>query len=151
MIAKAFAPGAVGTNYCTPNVNSTGATGSISAVGSRIASANDITLEASSLPASSFGFFLTSTSQGAVANPGGSAGVLCLSGAIGRYVGPGQILSSGSAGSFSLEIDLGAIPTPTGTVGVMPGDTWNFQAWHRDSIGGSAVSNFTGAVAVPFL
>ena len=110
-----------------------------------------MTLRASSLPQNAFGFFLVSDTQGFTANPGGSQGDLCLGGSIGRYVGPGQIQSSGSTGTFSLEIDLGALPTPTGSVSAMPGETWNFQAWHRDSVGGSAVSNFTGAVAVPLL
>lgn len=151
VIAKAFAPGACGTNYCAANVNSTGSTGVISAFGSPIASANDITLEASSLPTSSFGFFLTSTSQGAVTNPGGSAGVLCLSGAIGRYVGPGQILNSGSSGSFSLQIDLTQTPTPVGPVSVLAGETWNFSAWHRDAVGGTTTSNFTDGLEIQFL
>jgi len=143
--------GSVGSPYCATNANSTGSSGVLSASGSPLVSANDLTLEASSLPNNSFGFFLASLDQGFVQNPGGSAGNLCLGGSIGRYVGPGQIQNSGTAGAFALEIDLGAIPTPTGSVSVMPGDTWNFQAWHRDSVGGNAVSNFTSAVSVLFL
>ncbi len=45
---------------------------------------NDLTLAASQLPNSSFGFFLTSRSQGFVMGPGGSQGNLCVGGAIGR-------------------------------------------------------------------
>ena len=108
---------------------------------------NDLTLTAADLPPSSFGFFLASQTQGAVANPGGSEGVLCLGGAIGRFVGPGQIKNSGSNGEFSLALDLTALPSPTGFVAAMPGETWNFQAWHRDSVGGNAVSNFTDGLS----
>ncbi len=140
-----------GAEYCIGAINSTGASGEIEADGSRFIGDHDMTLRASSLPQNAFGFFLVSNTQGFAANPGGSQGDLCLGGSIGRYVGPGQIQSSGSTGAFSLEIDLGALPTPSGSISAMPGETWNFQAWHRDSIGGSAVSNFTGAVAVPLL
>ena len=39
---------------------------------------------------------------------------------------------------------------PVGTVMVQPGDTWHFQAWHRDASGGQTTSNPTDAVAVTF-
>ena len=111
---------------------------------------NDFTLWASLLSQRSFGFFQTSVTQGLTVKPGGSQGNLCLGGSIGRYVGPGQIMNSGSTGSFTLVLDLNAVPTPTGYVAVQPGDTWNFQAWHRDANPGPT-SNFTDAVSVTFL
>lgn len=150
-IAKGAATGNVGTNYCAANVNSTGVTGSIAATGSAIVSSNNLRLEATNLPNASFGFFLTSVTQGVVANPGGSAGVLCLGGAIGRYVGPGEILNTGNNGSFALQLDLAQTPTPLGLVSVQAGETWNFSTWHRDSVGGSSTSNFTDGLEVLFL
>jgi hypothetical protein len=83
-------------------------------------------------------------------NPGGSQGNLCLGGSIGRYVGPGQIQQSGSTGTVSLAIDLAQHPTPTGLVGVLPGETWNFQCWYRDAVGGMATSNFSDGYEVTF-
>ncbi|MEZ6015459.1 MAG: hypothetical protein R3F49_10120 [Planctomycetota bacterium] len=140
-----------GMPYCSPAVaNSTGASGTLRADGSPIASQNNLTLIAESLPNNSFGFFLTSRSQGLVMNPGGSQGNLCLGGAIGRYVGPGQIKNSGMTGGFQLALNLTQHPTPTGFVTVLSNDTWNFQAWYRDSINGSATSNFTSALTVLF-
>ncbi|MBL6756328.1 MAG: LamG domain-containing protein [Planctomycetes bacterium] len=137
--------------YCSPAVaNSTGAPGTMDALGSFQAATNALTLEASSLPANAFGFFLTSQSQGQIAQPGGSQGVLCLGGGIGRYVGPGQIKNSGAGGVFQLALDLTQTPTPTGLVTVVAGDTWNFTAWHRDAVGGSVTSNFTDAVSITF-
>ena len=137
--------------YCSPAVpNSTGAPGVVDALGSLQAASNALTLEASSLPANAFGFFLTSQSQGQIAQPGGSQGVLCLGGGIGRYVGPGQIKNSGAGGVFQLALDLTQTPTPTGLVTVVAGDTWNFTAWHRDAVGGSVTSNFTDAVSITF-
>jgi len=141
----------IGTSYCGPGVpNSTGASSDLSAEGTVSVALNDVTLIASDLPQNSFGFFLVSSTQGFTTNPGGSAGNLCLSGAIGRYVGPGQILNAGSAGGFSLAIDLAAIPSPNGFISAMPGDVFNFQTWHRDAVGGSATSNFTNGVEIMF-
>jgi hypothetical protein len=141
---------APGTNYCTANPNSTGNTGAIRATGSASVTSNDLVLVAERLPNSSFGYFLTSLTQGTVPNPGGSQGVLCLGGSIGRYVGPGQIKNSGTTGTFSLALDLMQTPSPGGFVAVASGQTWSFQAWHRDAVGGSATSNFTNGLAVGF-
>ena len=143
--------GGVGTNYCTPGVpNSTGSPGHIRGTGSAVAANNDLTLVAEDLPNNAFGYFLTSRTQGLIPQPGGSLGVLCLGGSIGRYTGPGQIQNSGATGSFDLLLDLTQTPTPTGFVAVVAGETWNYQAWHRDSVGGAAVSNFTDALTVTF-
>ena len=115
-----------------------------------LVSHNDVTLSARNLPTNSFGFFITSQTQGFVANPAGSGGNLCLAGAIGRYVGAGQIQNSGVSGSFALELDLATTPQPIQPVSVMAGETWNYQAWHRDSTMGNASSNFTDAVTVAY-
>ncbi|QDV06094.1 hypothetical protein Poly30_15980 [Planctomycetes bacterium Poly30] len=138
------------TNYCMANANSTGSAGVISASGTSILANNDLVLEASQLPNGAFGFFINSTVQGFVMNPAGSSGNLCLAGAIGRYVGPGQIQNTGMTGGFSLALDLNMTPTPTGFVAVMPGETWNFQAWFRDASGGMATSNLTDGLQVNF-
>lgn len=140
----------VGTNYCAANPNSTGQLGRLTGSGSALAASNDLTLEASQLPLNAFGFFLTSATQASVPNPGGSQGVLCLGGAIGRYVGPGQIRSTGTSGSFSLRLDLTRVPTPTGPISVFGGQTRHFQAWHRDSNAGAATSNMTDGLSVVF-
>jgi len=150
VIARGEPSSNVGTNYCTGVANSTGAVGNIIASGSLTVADNDMTLVASSLPSNSFGFYLTSRVQGQTSNPGGSQGNLCVSGAIGRYVGPGQIKNSGSGGSFSLPLDLTQMPTPTGLVPAQAGETWNFTTWYRDAVGGSATSNFTNGVEVSF-
>ncbi|MEM6673201.1 MAG: hypothetical protein AAF726_10170 [Planctomycetota bacterium] len=139
------------TRYCTaPVPNSTGEWSQMTVTGSNRVADNDLSLCASQLPLGSVGFFLTSQERGFTANPGGSAGNLCLDANIGRYVGPGQIQSSRNEATFKLAVDLGQTPAPTGLVAVQPGETWNFQAWHRDSVGGVATSNFTDAVSVTF-
>jgi hypothetical protein len=143
--------GGVGTNYCTANANSTGQTGLISGAGSASVAANNLTLEASRLPLNSFGYFLTSLSQAVTPNPGGSQGILCIGGQIGRYTGPGQIKNSGATGAFSLLLNLTQIPTPTGFVPAVVGQTRYFQCWHRDAVAGNATSNFTNGLGVTFL
>ncbi|MEZ6017183.1 MAG: hypothetical protein R3F49_18845 [Planctomycetota bacterium] len=143
--------GSVGLNYCASNVNSTGVMGELRGAGSAVVANNDLTLEAQHLPVNSFGFFLTSLSQAVTPNPGGSQGILCLGGLIGRYVGPGQIKNSGVNGEFSLLLNLNQVPTPNGFTSAMVGQTRSFQAWHRDASGGAATSNFTNGLAVTFL
>ena len=143
----------IGTIYCNSNVNSTGVNTSMSLLGSASAAANDLTMAAGNLPNNTFGFFLYSGTQGFAANPGGSQGNLCLGGAIGRFQGPGQIKSSGAGSEITLsaaagEWDLASLPAPTGSTAAMAGDTANFQAWHRDSSGGVAVSNFSDGITV---
>ncbi len=145
-----FPGGALGMSYCMANANSTGAAAQIAAAGSATASSNDLTLTTSEMPSFSFGFFIASQSQGFVANPNGSQGNLCLGGAIGRYVGPGQIQNSGAMGELVLALNLNQTPTPTGLVAVLPGQTWNFSTWFRDTAGGAPTSNFSNGVSVPF-
>jgi hypothetical protein len=136
--------------YCTPAVpNSTGQSGVLTAIGRNAIQANDVTLIANSLSLNSFGFFLTSRDQGSVFPVSNSQGRLCLGGFIGRYVGPGQVKNSGSMGTFTLVLDLNAMAHPFSPVTAQPGQTWHFQAWHRDA-NPLLTSNFTDAVSVTF-
>ncbi|MEM6674481.1 MAG: hypothetical protein AAF726_16665 [Planctomycetota bacterium] len=139
----------IGTRYCTPAVpNSTGAPGVIGAIGSTEVDLNCVRLIASDLPPFSAGFFIVSRTRGFIVGPGGSAGNLCVAGAIGRYAS--AIFVTGASGTATVPIDLGLTPTPTGPVPIAPGETWNFQCWHRDSVGGSTTSNFTDALEITF-
>jgi hypothetical protein len=137
--------------YCVSNMNSTGVVAETYATGSTVVSSNHMTLHASGLPSNSFGFFLTSRTQGSVDNPGGSAGRLCLGGAIGRYTGPGQVQFSAGMQAFRLTIDLSETPHPSqGLIAVLPGQTWSFQAWYRDSSMAGPTSNFSSGLALTF-
>ncbi|MDB4426381.1 VCBS repeat-containing protein [bacterium] len=140
----------VGIRYCSPGTpNSTGSSGEALALGFDVAWVNNFSIGARNLPANSFGFFITSTTPGQIFPVANSVGTLCVIGDVGRGVG-GGILNSGPDGAFFGMVDLTAIPQPTGTTAVQAGDTWFFQAWHRDSSGGQTTSNFTDAIAVPF-
>ncbi|MEM1448831.1 MAG: VCBS repeat-containing protein [Planctomycetota bacterium] len=139
----------IGTPYCAPAVpNSAGVPAVAQIVGSAAVADNRAVLRATSLPRQAFGYFLTSRSQGFQPNVPNSVGVLCVGGSIGRFVGAGQVQNSGNDGMFTLPIDVTALPTPTGPVAALVGETWNFQAWSRDVVQGAATSNFTSGVSV---
>jgi hypothetical protein len=134
-----------GANYCNANPNSTGQTGELILSGTSSVAANNLRLNAYRLPNAAFGYFIASRFTGFVPNAGGGMGNICLGAPIGRAVG-GGILNTGGSGSFGILANLAAIPQPAGgPVAGMPGETWNFQAWHRDSVGGVATSNLTNA------
>lgn len=142
----------LGVSECGPAVpNSTGAPGALSVRGSSVAETSALLLTASSLPPASLTLFLTSQDAGFVSGPGGSSGNLCLGGTIGRFLASGGPQTSDPAGSASLGVNLRELPQPNGTTSAMAGQTWRFQAWHRDAVGGQTTSNFTQAVAVSFL
>ena len=146
---RRFVP--VGDPSCTDSVpTSVGVPARIDATGSSSVAANQLTLVAYDLPANAAGFFLASETLTPAMPVTGSTGELCLGGAIGRFVGPGQVGFSGLSRSFQLSVDLSSMPTPSGLVQVLIGESWSFQGWFRDQLGGTTTSNFTGAVTVTF-
>lgn len=140
----------LGVKYCGPAVaNSSGAPAVIGATGSLMVAQNDFNLVAISLPPNQFGIFVTSRTQGFNSGTGGTSnGNLCLAGVPGRFNRPGQILGSGTAGEFRFTPNLIQFPEGPVFVSVLPGSSWNFQAWFRDGTG--LGSNFTDGVEVTF-
>lgn len=137
----------IGAAYCDPAVaNSTGDPGQLWVTGSRFVSDADVRLQAFRLPPAQFGYLLAAAQQAFVPNPGGSQGVLCLGGTIGRFTDAAQ--SSGPLGVIEVEVIPHDMPPPLGAI--LPGDTWNFQLWYRDK-NPQSTSNFTNGVSVDFL
>ncbi len=137
----------LGLTFCSSVPNSTTVDGLLYAEGSGVAG-EPITLHGLRLPLNQFGMFVVSRDSGSVPGAGGSAGILCLGGQIGRY--QSQIVNSGPTGWISLGVDTGAIPTPTQLVAAVPGETWRFQAWHRDTGPAGATSNYTRGLQITF-
>ena len=137
-----------GENVCVAAVNQSGRPARMAALGSVIVGTGTLSLECTDLPNQVFGYFLNSRSAGFSPNPGGSRGTLCLSGPIGRFAT--FAASTGATGRLQLTINLGPLPSPSGTVAVQPGDTWVFQCWFRDFAGTQATSNFSDAVWLRF-
>lgn len=137
----------IGTSYCAAQPNSTGLSAELDVVGDVNVASNSLSLQVENVPAGEFCMFLNSPAQGFIQNPAGSEGDLCLSGPIGRH--NLRAKSAGPNGILCQALDLRAIPRPNGqppVAAVLPGDTFNFQAWYRD---GSA-NNFSSAVTVTF-
>ncbi|MCP3919045.1 MAG: hypothetical protein GY711_26165 [bacterium] len=130
----------LGETYCSPGqANSTGLPGLITANGSPFVTDNFASLFAEQLPPGEFGYFLASQTPGTVTPPG-SSGVLCVTGNIGRYNAPPQLIQGPSG---TLALDLTAVPVNP-PAAVLPGESWNFQLWYRDA----GTNNFTDAVRV---
>ncbi len=139
------------TVHCNlSNPNSTGAQSLLTTLGSPVASEDNLTLRGSQLPPGSTCLFLGSPDSGGPFMPGGSQGVLCLGGPIGRFNGSFQIQPASAAGTVSLQVLSSYLPTAGGGWPIDPGDKWYFQLWHRDLFAGQATSNFTNAVEIIF-
>ncbi len=141
----------IGSKHCSPSVpNSTGASGVLTCIGSRIAEDRFLTLVASDLPIQpgGFGAFLAADQAGLLTTPTGSIGNLCL----GTYaVLPGSVQALGADGQIAASPDLADLPAPFSQP-VLAGQSWYFQAWYRDTLPGSQpTSNFTDALQVDFL
>lgn len=139
--------GPVVSNYCAANLNSTGVFASVTAANIDLVG-RTMDLTAFDLPQNTFGLFINSQAQGFFPNLAGSAGNLCLDFPIGRH--NLQIASSGATGTITIPVDLDRVPQASNFLPVMPGETWNWQAWFRDVDSTGATSNFTNGVSVLF-
>lgn len=126
-------------------LNSSGQLGQLEALGCT-AWAFDLSLRASALPPNQLGLFLASPTAGFSPMHQGGQGTLCLGAPMAIY--RSQARSTGAAGTLELSLDLSSIPTAPSSA-VAPGDTWYFQAWHRD-LNPGPTSNLTSAQAVVF-
>ena len=150
--ALVFGPKPVGRQYCDAEPNSVNQFGGRRSSWLRILGNQSMgslhTAECIDMPANAFAYLNVGTATGNVLFPGGSQGRLCISGSIGRFVD--QVVSSGGFSRVSVTIDPSALPQPAGPIAASPGETWYFQLWHRDSVGGVATSNFSNACALHF-
>lgn len=146
---EVLVPNLIGTGYCSVRANSTGQFGQLITTGSDVAADNDVLLNVDRLPPLSFGLGLVSNMSGFIdfsTIPGSSnVGILCLGGSIGRYSPPFQTNLLGQA---VLPLDL--TNTPPFSLAIVAGQTWYFQAWHRDSSPTGPISNYTNPISVNF-
>lgn len=138
----------IGTPYCDPAVpNSTGSPGILRARGSAVVADDELELTASSLPgpanghANNIGYFMMGTGTNTFMPPG-AAGPLCIAPGLQRYLPPVSRTKDLGSG-FERCIGTSFFPDAP----ILAGETWNFQAWHRD---GAGPSNFTNAVSITF-
>ena len=76
-----------------------------------------------------------------------SSCALCLGGSLGRLNRFQEIVASGAAGRFELDVDLTDLPLRGAYQPATPGETLYFQAWFRDSSPGVS-SGLSNGVAV---
>ena len=142
----------VGIIYCSPNAPNSGFPGGakMQAIGTASVNVNDIVLIARDLPTNSFGFFIASRNAGFVPFPGGSQGILCLGGTIGRF--QQQVQNAGTLNRISIMLDNRNVPFPSGPgfATIAPGERWHFQAWFRDSVNGQSTSNYTEGLFIQY-
>lgn len=132
------------TPSCPGTVNGGGRIARTAALGSLAVAANAMAIAAVDVTPNQFGIFLVSRTSGFLPVGGSN---LCLTGTIGRFVGPGEIQNSGPQGRLSIPIDLTSLPQGSTLDAAAPGETWVFQAWFRDTIG---ESSFAVATQVTF-
>ncbi len=134
------------TVFCGQQVpNSTGVAASLAGIGSTNTGLSFLRLEAGSMPQGQFGNFLASQTQGFSQQPGRSQGKLCLGGSIALY--NADVFATGARVAASLTLDLADVPAPMGSVPVLSGETWSFQAWFRDA-NPAATSKFTTGLSL---
>lgn len=134
--------GTLGSVYCAGLPNSTGERSQIEGYGSTSIASNNVTLELLELPVSSFGYFLMSQSTQRVPV---ASGDLCLQAPIIRH--SLSVLQANGSGRAQFSPDLTSLPQATV---FQPGDTWNFQFWHRDSGATGPTANFSEGLTIQF-
>lgn len=128
---------------CASVSNSSGRSGKLVVTGSAVVQEDDLTLTALDLPTEpNVGYFLMGTGSNDFTPPG-SAGPMCVAPGFYRILPP-QSATDDFVGGFTREVGTSGQQTSR----ILPGSTWSFQAWHRDSAAG--LSNFTDAVRVTF-
>ena len=133
------APISLGTPYCSSTPNSTGVAATMDVIGSADVASNDVEVLVRDVPPGQWGIVF----MGATAGPGipisGSQGSLCMSQST-PIVRLATVLSN-NANQMRRFLDLNS----NLMVGhVLPGSTWNFQAWFRDSNPGPTTNTSDG-------
>ncbi len=131
-------------SFCTALPASQGVPVHLAGSGSPLLGSDDLQLTATLLPPLNFGYFLMADGQALIAQPPGSQGNLCLGGSLYRFNRTGEIQFSG-AGGFATFHPIEA-QLPGGAIW-LPGSTWNFQYWTRDT---GQLSNFSNLATITF-
>ncbi len=147
-VYSGFTSPGIGDVVCVGAENSTGFSGNLAAAGSPVVAAGSLSLEITCCPALGFGLVVTTSSNGdPIQSAAVGDGTLCIANSqLGRF--PAVMIDA--TGAATQSVDLAAIPTNLAPAVALPGDTYYFQFWHRDAVGGVATSNLTSAISVLF-
>jgi hypothetical protein len=138
--------GAIGAPSCVAALNSTGAPATIAGLGSLTLPNDRVILNVDGLPPQTLGYFIASQTADFTPGAGGSSGNLCVGGSPLRFANS-ILRATPQAGTVSFRAPVLMLP---GGGAVQPGETWYFQLWFRDAVGGAATSNFSPALELGF-
>lgn len=140
----------LGVTYCAPGAPNTAGGGGAAlwAVGSGLAAQDDVLIGGAGLPPLQFALLVNGTAADFNPFAGGSLGILCLGGSLGRHVG--DLTQVSGVGTVEIPVRPTMLPSGAGFVSVVPGETWRFQLWYRDAFAGVTVSNFSSALEMTF-
>ncbi len=129
--------------------NSIGVRATLAAAGSPYAG-DQIVLTCSGLtPGGMVGYPVVATQLGPPIQLPFSAGRICLGGVTGRISSQAQ--AARPDGTHRYGLATATMPLSTGSAAVLPGSTWHFQTWYRDStVSGAPTSNTSNALSLTF-
>lgn len=135
-------------SFCATAPNSAGPGATLSHTGSTSIAANDLTLVSTGAPANQFGVFFYGPLQTQV--PYGDGNLCVHPGTVGVFrLLP--LVSANGAGTTTKLVDFTQPPASSGPGVILPGSTWHFQHWFRDTFGpGGTGFNLTDGLSATF-
>jgi glucose/arabinose dehydrogenase len=136
------------TSYCQAQTNSTGSTALLTIGGTYSIAANNLVLSCGALPSFSAGIFFYGGAQVSVQS---GSGLVCVGGSPTQpAIRMAPVLVADLLGTVNRFVDFNDPQQSAGAGAILPGQTWNFQYWYRDAIGGQSTWNYSNAVSVFF-
>lgn len=132
-------------DFCSPTNNTTGFPGGMVILGDNSVSANNMTLQAFSIPAGNSGLFIYSPDP---ANMPLGEGNLCVGSMTLGFIIRLEPQAADIFGTVNYPLDIDNPSLPQGQI--TAGSTWYFQFWYRDPAAGGSGFNFTNAFQIPF-
>ena len=130
--------------FCIAAWNSTGQPAEIGACGSTSIAANDLILRIDQATPGQFGLFFYGADETFTIF---GEGALCVAAPFARVL---PVIATDATGSASLPLDLGNDPFTVAPNTIAPFETWRFQFWYRDPLGGPSGFNLSDGLAVTF-
>jgi hypothetical protein len=143
----AHAPRDTGTAYCVASPNSSGQQAETLAYGFGLVSSGRILLATEGLPPGQPALLIASQAWSFLPPVPGTMGYQCVIGNLAVF--RDSVSFADNTGRVMHDVDLTAMPTRPTSTSVQPGETWHFQAWYRDNLGGST-TNFSLPTRIDF-
>jgi hypothetical protein len=144
----AHEPRDTGIPFCTATTNSTGFAAKTMAYGMGSVVTGGLLLATEDLPAGRPVLLIASLAWSFIPPSGNTVGYQCVIGSLAVF--REDLTFAGPGGRVVHEVDLALMPTRPLTTAVMPGDTWYFQTWYRDSLVTGPTTNYSLPTEVSF-